>query len=138
MANAQQNQYTKDDLFALIKEELQVDTVPPTIIKQINRFILDYDMTFKEIGRCIYWYVVVSKGSLSPVYGIFFVPNVREKAENYFKQLELDQQKQLAEAQKIVEYQDNNIIFNIKSLKHQKRQPRQFNIEDILVEGDES
>lgn len=138
MANAQQNQYTKDDLFALIKEELQVDTVPPTIIKQINRFILDYDMTFKEIGRCIYWYVAVSKGSLSPVYGIFFVPNVREKAENYFKQLELDQQKQLAEAQKIVEYQDNNIIFNIKSLKHQKRQPRQFNIEDILVEGDES
>ena len=138
MANAQQNQYTKDDLFALIKEELQVDTVPPTIIKQINRFILDYDMTFKEIGRCIYWYVAVSQGSLSPIYGIFFVPNVREKAENYFKQLELDQQKQLAEAQKIVEYQDNNIIFNIKSLKHQKRQPRQFNIEDILVEGDES
>jgi hypothetical protein len=64
------------------------------------------------------------------------IPNIRENAAKYFKQLELDQQKQLAEAQKIVEYQDNNIIFNIKSLKHQKRQPRQFNIEDIKVEGD--
>jgi hypothetical protein len=71
------------------------------------------------------------------VYGIISIVNYREQANKYFHQLELDQQKQLAEAQKIVEYQDNNIIFNIKSLKHKKRQPRQFNIEDIKVEGEE-
>lgn len=131
------NKYTKDDLFALIRETMGLESIPPTISKQINRFILENDMTFKDIARCIVWYVEVHGGSLSPVYGIYFVPNVKESADKYFKQLELDQQKQLAEAQKIVEYQDNNIIFNIGSLKHKKREPRQFNIEDIKVEGDE-
>lgn len=131
------NKYTKDDLFALIRETMGLKSIPPTISKQINRFILENDMTFKDIARCIVWYVEVHGGSLSPVYGIYFVPSVKESADKYFRQLELDQQKQLAEAQKIVEYQDNNIIFNIGSLKHKKREPRQFNIEDIKVEGDE-
>lgn len=131
------NKYTKDDLFALIQEVMGVESISSTIKKQINRFILENDMTFKEIARCIVWYVDVYKRTIDPIYGIYFVPNIREQAEKHFKQLELDQQKQLAEAQKIVEYQDNNIIFNIGSLKHKKRQPRQFNIEDIKVEGDE-
>ena len=132
------NKYTKDDLFALIQEVMGVESISSTIKKQINRFILENDMTFKEIARCIVWYVDVYKRTIDPIYGIYFVPNIREQAEKHFKQLELDQQKQLAEAQKIVEYQDNNIIFNIGSLKHKKRQPRQFNIEDInIVEGDE-
>ena len=134
---AQANKYTREDLFALIKEVMGIESVTPMISKQVNRFILEYDMTFKEIARCIVWYVEVNGGQLSTLYGLGIIPNIRENAAKYFKQLELDQQKQLAEAQKIVEYQDNNIIFNIKSLKHKKRQPRQFNIEDIKVEGDE-
>ena len=40
------------------------------------------------------------------------------------------------EAKKIVEYQDNNIIFNIKSLQHKKRKPKQLDINDIDVKGD--
>jgi hypothetical protein len=134
---AQANKYTREDLFALIKEVMGIESVTPMISKQVNRFILEYDMTFKEIARCIVWYVEVNGGQLSTLYGLGIIPNIRENAAKYFKQLELDQQKQLAEAQKIVEYQDNNIIFNIKSLKHKKRQPRQFNITDINVEGDE-
>lgn len=133
----QANKYTRDDLFALIKDVMGIESVTPMISKQVNRFILEYDMTFKEIARCIVWYVEVNGGQLNTVYGLGIIPNIRENAAKYFKQLELDQQKQLAEAQKIVEYQDNNIIFNIKSLKHHKRQPRQFNIEDISVEGDD-
>lgn len=133
---AQANKYTREDLFALIRDVMGIESITPMISKQINRFILEYDMTFKEIARCIVWYVEVNGGQLSTLYGLGIIPNIRENAAKYFKQLELDQQKQLAEAQKIVEYQDNNIIFNIKSLKHQKRQPRQFNIEDIKVEGD--
>ena len=134
---AQANKYTREDLFALIKEVMGIESVTPMISKQINRFILEYDMTFKEIARCIVWYVEVNGGQLTTLYGLGIIPNIRENAAKYFKQLELDQQKQLAEAQKIVEYQDNNIIFNIGSLKHKKREPRQFNIEDInIVEGD--
>ena len=131
------SKYTKDDLFALIKDVMGIQSVTPMIQRQVNKFILEYDMTFKEIARCIVYYVEVRGGVLDTMYGLGIIPNIREQAGLHFKQLELDQQKQLAEAQKIVEYQDNNIIFNIKSLKHKKRQPRQFNIEDIKVEGDE-
>ena len=59
----------------------------------------------------VFGIVEVFGGELNPVYGIGIIPNIREKAAAYFKQLELDQQKQAIEAQKIVEYQDNNIIF---------------------------
>lgn len=131
------SKYTKDDLFALIKDVMGIQSVTPMIQRQVNKFILEYDMTFKEIARCIVYYVEVRGGVLDTMYGLGIIPNIREQAGLHFKQLELDQQKQLAEAQKIVEYQDNNIIFNIKSLKHKKRQPRQFNITDINVEGDE-
>ena len=133
MAN---NKFTQNDLLDLIKEVMGIQTITPMIKKQINRFILEDDMTFKEIARCIVWYVEVQGGELNTIYGLGIIPNIREQAGQYFQKLELDQQKQLAEAQKIVEYQDNNIIFNIKSLKHKKRQPKQFNIEDIKVEGD--
>lgn len=134
---AKDNTFKRIDLEQMICEVMGLSTITPMISKQINRFILDYDMSFKEIARCVVWYVEVFGGELNPVYGIGIIPNIREKAAAYFKQLELDQQKQAIEAQKIVEYQDNNIIFNIGSLKHKKRQPKQFNIQDVIVEGDE-
>ena len=133
---AKDNTFKSTDLEQMICEVMGLSTITPMISKQINRFILDYDMSFKEIARCVVWYVEVFGGELNPVYGIGIIPNIREKAAAYFKQLELDQQKQAIEAQKIVEYQDNNIIFNIKSLKHNKRKPKQLDINDINVEGD--
>ena len=128
--------YSRAELEQLIKELMGIQSIPPNFNKQINKFVLENDMTLKEIARCIDWYVEVRQCKIDPLYGLWFVPNVREQAEQYFKQLELDQQKQAIEAQKIVEYQDNNIIFNIKSLKHNKRKPKQLDINDINVEGD--
>ena len=135
---ADNKEYTKEDLFDLIRDVMGIETITPMIIKQVNRFVLLENMTFKDIARCIVWYTEEAGGILQPMYGLGIIPNIKEQAMKYFKQLELDQQKQLEQAQKIVEYQDNNIIFNIGSLKHKKREPRQFNIEDIKFEGDES
>ena len=135
---ADNKEYTKEDLFDLIRDVMGIETITPMIIKQVNRFVLLENMTFRDIARCIVWYVEEAGGVLQPMYGLGIIPNIKEQAMKYFKQLELDQQKQLEQAQKIVEYQDNNIIFNIGSLKHKKREPRQFNIEDIKFEGDES
>ena len=136
MAN-NNKEFTKQDLFDMICDLMGIQKVTPMIIKQVNKFVLEYGMTFKEIARCAVYYVDVKGGVLDTMYGLGIIPNIREQALKYFHQLELDQQKQLAQAQKIVEYQDNNIIFNIGSLKHKKRQPKQFNIQDVIVEGDE-
>lgn len=103
--------------------------------KQISRYILEDRMTAKEIARCICYYQEVRGGVLDPLYGIWFIPNVKDEAARYFKQLELDQQNRTAEAKKVVEYQDNNIIFNIKSLEHKKRQPKQLDITSVNIKG---
>lgn len=128
--------FKRTDLEQMICEVMGIKSITPMISKQINKYILDYDMSFKEIARCVVWYVEVFGGTLNTVYGIGILPNIREQAAAYFKQLELDQQKQATEAKKVVEYQDNNIIFNIKSLQHKKRKPKQLDINDIDVKGD--
>ena len=128
-----ENEYRRSDLEEVICEVMGITSITPMITKQINRYILEYNMSFKEIARCVVWYVDVFGGTLNTVYGIGIVPNVREQAAAYFKKLELDQQQQSIEAKKVVEYQDNNIIFNIKQLKHNKRNPKQLNIADIDI-----
>ena len=94
-------------------------------------------MTLKEIARCIDWYVEVRKGKIDPLYGLWFVPNVREQAEQYFKQLELDQQRQAEQARKVIEIQDNNIIFNVNSVPRRKREPKKLDISEINVKGED-
>ena len=128
-----ENEYKRSDLEEVICEVMGITSITPMITKQINRYILEYNMSFKEIARCVVWYVDVFGGTLNTVYGIGIVPNVREQAAAYFKKLELDQQQQSIEAKKVVEYQDNNIIFNIKQLKHNKRNPKQLNVADIDI-----
>ena len=131
-----ENNFTIADLYSFIKDSFGIKAIPQTIIKQINRFSLTYKMSAKEIARCICYYQEVKKCKLDPLYGIWFVPNVREQAAEYFRQLELDQQKQAIEAKKVAEYQDNNIIFNIKSLQHKKREPKQLDINSVNIKGD--
>lgn len=129
--------YSRAELEQLIKELMGVQSIPPNFNKQINKFVLENDMTLKEIARCIDWYVEVRKGKIDPLYGLWFVPNVREQAEQYFKQLELDQQRQAEQARKVIEIQDNNIIFNVNSVPRRKREPKKLDISEINVKGED-
>lgn len=131
-------EYSRQQLEELICDLMGVTKITPLIARHISELCITYHMTWKEIARCLTWYVEVSHGTIKIEYGIKTIcTSVREKADKYFKQLELDQQKQKGEAAKIVEYQENNIIFNIQSLKNNKRQPKQLDINDINVdEGD--
>ena len=62
--------FRRTDLEKMICEVMGIKSITPMISKQINRYILEYDMSFKEIARCIVWYVEVFKGDLAPVYGV--------------------------------------------------------------------
>jgi len=131
------NNITRAELEQIIMDVMGATSITPIVTKQINRFVIENGYTFKQIAQAIVWYDEVEHGTFKPQYGIAVVPNVMEEAQKYFKKLELDQQRQLAEAQKIVEYQDNNIIFNIKSLEHKKRKPKQLDISSIdISEGE--
>ncbi len=132
-----ENQYSRKDLEDLICDVMGLTTITPMIRNQINKCVLEYNMSFKEIARCIVWYTEVNGKQFSSIYGIGIIVSIREETEKYFKKLELDQQRKAEEAKKVVEYQGNNIIFNIKLLKHNKRKPRQLDLNDINVKGDE-
>lgn len=128
--------YSRKDLETLICEVMGIKSITPMINNQITKYSLEYGMSFKEIARCIVYYVEVQGKELSCMYGLGMIPNIRELANQYFKQLELDQQRKEKEAEKVIEYQDNNIIFHIKSLKLNTKKPKQLDLNDIKV-GDE-
>ena len=128
--------FTKQQLEDLIVEVMKIKTITPTIRKQVNNYVLVDNMTYKEIARCIVWYDEVFHGKFEPIYGISFVPSVRDRAAEYFRNLEKQQKAQAEQAQRVVEYQENNIIFNIKSLEHKKRKAKQLDISEISVEGE--
>lgn len=130
--------FTKKDLEQLVMDVMHISSITPTIKRQINNFVLVDNMTYKEIARCIVWYDEVFGGKLEPIYGLAFVPAVKERAAAYFRQLELEQRKKAAEAQKLVEFQDKNIIFNIRSLQHQRRKAKQLDLSEINVEGEDN
>lgn len=132
------NNYTKAELYELIKDLFGVTAVPPMIQKQINNYILDYNMNFKEIARCLVYWVEVQHQKLDIKYGIGIVPNIRENAAKYFKDLEIQKQQQQKEAEKAVELENNNIIFNIKSVKSQKRKPQQLDLNEIKLGDDDA
>jgi len=127
---------TKADLEQLICEVMDLKSITPTIRKQINNFVLIDHMTYKEIARCVVYYQEVLKMKFEPVYGIAFVPSVKDRAAKYFAELERKQKVQKEQAQRIAEFQENNIIFNISSLEHKKRKPKQLDVTEIDIEGE--
>lgn len=128
--------YTKQELEGLICEVMGLKSITPTIRKQINNFVLIDNMSWKEIARCIVWYQEVFKGKFEPIYGLSFVPSVKDRAAKYFQQLERQKKAQEEQAKKVVECQENNIIFNIQALEHKKRKAKQLDISEINVRGD--
>lgn len=130
------NNWTKQQLEELILEVMHLKSITPTIRRQIGNYVLIDNMTYKDIARCIVWYDEVFHGKFEPIYGISFVPSVKDRAAEYFRNLEKEKKAQQEQARKVAEYQENNIIFNIKSLEHKKRTPKQLDISEINVEGE--
>ena len=130
------NNWTKQQLEELILEVMHLKSITPTIRRQIGNYVLIDNMTYKDIARCIVWYDEVFHGKFEPIYGISFVPSVKDRAAEYFRNLEKQKKAQQEQAKKVAEYQENNIIFNIKSLEHKKRTPKQLDISEINVEGE--
>ena len=131
--------FTKTQLEELILELSGLTKITPMISKQISRFVIDNKMSYLEIARCVDYYVEILGHQVKPEYGIAFVTNIREPAAEYFKKLELDKQKQQQEAEKVIKYQDKNIIINIKSynLLNKPRPPKSFDMSAIDINEDD-
>ena len=125
-------EYTRNDLNDYIKEIFKIENIPPMINRQILRFIMDNDMSFKEIARCLNYIVEVKHLNLELQYGIACVLTFREEAGKFFQKLELDKQRQNAEAQKAIQIQGDIIKFTIQK-SNKKRKIKQLDMTEITV-----
>lgn len=130
-------EYTRADLEKYVCEVFNIKEITPMLIRHITYLSLDKDMSFKEIARCLCWYTEVAGKQVSILYGIKNLENFRVQANEYFKKLELDQQRKIADAKRAVEYQDNNIIIHLKNFKYKKKMPKLIDISQIDVKGEE-
>ena len=125
--------YVKQDLYNLIKDLFGVDKVPIQIVKQVNSFIIDDGMNFKEIARCLVYWVEVRKQPLRPECGIAIVRSIKDQAAAYFHNLEKEKEEREKAARRVVEIQNNNIVYNIKKVKSQRRKIEQLDLSEIQI-----
>ena len=137
------NNYTLTELESLVREVFKIaadEPFPLNIRKQINRYVLDDRMTYKEIGRCIYYYVQIKKKTIDLIYGISFVQYVKKDALAYFNKLDQQKQQQEEAAKKFTINSDAWVV-NVKEIikqskKKQKRQ--QLSFDNIKLEEDDN
>lgn len=129
------------ELEQLILEVLGMSSahpLPTTIKKQIQKFILEFDYTPKEIAQTIYYYIQVRKQKIDKLYGIWFVKDLREDAKEYFIQLKKEEDIKRTEAKKFTEERDV-LVFNIPVIQKRAevRKLKQLDFNSIKLEDGE-
>lgn len=126
---------TRAELENKIKEIFGIDTISLLISKQITKYVTEHKYTYLEIGRALFYFFEIQNGDISKCHGIGIVPYIMEDSRRYFRDLERQVARQMEEAQKSKEKEQNVIICN----SPQKRKPRKrtINIENIKEADDE-
>lgn len=132
----EENKYTLDMLYQYVSEVFQLSPIPDDIRRQISTYVIRDNMSYREIARCLCYYLEVERQTVKRLYGMSFVPKVRNDAAKYFEKLERDQKSQEEEAQKIMNH-DINIKFKIETIKNKPRKIKQLDINEINIEGEE-
>lgn len=89
------------ELEQLLKDIFKCE-IPVMVKKQISKLSTQY--SYKDIGRCIYYFFVVKKNSVDSYYryGIGIVPCVYEEATRYFEKIKSQKDTQREAAIKIL------------------------------------
>ena len=134
-------EYGLPELKAFIREELKInsdDPFPTTVDRQIAKYVLNENFTYKEIGRCIYYYIEVKKGTYNDLYGIWFVGKYRNESARYWAEMERRQEEKRRDAKKF-ETKGDTVVFNVRQILKGRKKPYRLEplkFEDI-VEGDD-
>lgn len=88
----------KRELLEYICEWFNIPECNQMILNQIYKFTTERRYTYKEIARALSFYIDVQGKQPELKYGIAIVPFVMEDARKFFKQKELEKQRQLEAA----------------------------------------
>lgn len=99
--------FTRLDLENKIKEIYEIDTIPTLIQNQITKYIREYQWSYKDIARALYYFFVEMDNDTSRSQGIGIVPFIMEDSKKFFADLE---RKQELARQEASEYKQNEVI----------------------------
>lgn len=133
--------YGLPELKAFLREELKLnndDAFPTIVERQIAKYVLNKGFSYKEIGRCVYYYIEVKKGSYNDLYGIWFVDKFRDQAARYWTEVERQQEERRQDAKKF-ETKGDTVVFNVQQILKSRKKP--YRLEplkfDDIGEGDD-
>lgn len=113
------------ELRTFLRDELKIneqDPFPQIIEKQIAKYILNDGFSYKEIARCVYYYIEEKKGSYNDLYGIWFVQRYRDQAARYWAEIEKRQAERREDAKKF-ETKGGTVVFNVQQILKNRTKP---------------
>lgn len=121
----------KSELREVICDVLKIPKLNGMLEAQINRFVIELGLNYKEIAQALVFYIEVEGNTYDPKYGIGIVPHVKDRANAYFAKKRKEKQQQI---QSVTEANKNpDIILRVKNIKRRKKQPK-IDIENLDVD----
>ena len=106
---------TTGDVKALILEKFQLSQITPLINEQLNQ-CAQAQMTADEIYNCIKYYSEVMNKTMDPIYGIWFVRNIRDQVKRYNANVEARDDQKLEQAEIVKQDKIKKYVINLKEM----------------------
>lgn len=113
---------TLEELYDIFKDATgcELTSMVKTQIKKLK----SEGYTYKEIGRCIYYFYVIKQNDVSKIeqYGIGIVRNIRQEANSYYDNIAQRQKKQRDAAMQVKNSEIQEIVIQpVRRSFHRKR-----------------
>lgn len=111
---------------------LKIPKVTEIIEKQINKYVVELGMSYKEIAQALAFFIEVEKGDYIPKYGIAIVPTIRDRSNEFFAKRRRQIEEQLKSIDK---NKEDPIILKANAIKKRRPLPK-IDIEKIDLDVD--
>ncbi len=121
----------KSELREIICDVLQIPKLNGMLEAQINRFVVELGLSYRDIAQALVFYFEVEKNVYDPKYGMGIVPHVKDRANAYFAKKRKEKEQQLQSVEDASNTPD--IILKVTNIKRRKEKPK-IDIENLDVD----
>ena len=121
----------KQELREILCDTLGIEKITTMIEKQINKYVLELGLSYKQIAQALVFYMEVDNGNYDPKYGIGIVPHITERADAYFEKKRKELKKQIDSVEEANKQPD--IILKVTKIR-KRRKLSKINIDEIEVD----
>ena len=122
---------TKKELREILCDTLGIEETTPIIEKQINKYVVELGLSYKQIAQALAFYIEIEKGNYDPKYGIGILPYVYERANKFFDKKREEIKKQIQSVEESKKQPD--IILKVLKIRKRRRLSK-IDINEIEVD----